>query len=167
MHESVAEYQTVSMMIMSLDMSEPENFPANPAEVYEHAGELYNKAQELSKKWTSEKPKSDILSTSQFHAYRRITTVIAFTVHLYYELVPWIIGADVKLSDAATEFVAEVKSNLIFQFSVLRDVPAIKRRDIPIISELVSRIDSQVERQLQPIEIEIAGWNPPIRRVVT
>jgi hypothetical protein len=165
LHQSVADYQSASMLIMKLDMSTPEEFPDNPSEVYEQAGELYNKAQALSREWSAEAPKPDILTTSQFNAYRRITAAIAFTLRLYYDLVPWIIGADTRLSGEATSFVVEVKKNLIFQFSVLRDIPAIKRRDIPNISELVSRIDIQVESELKPIRGEIAGWDSPTRQI--
>ncbi|HUZ41311.1 MAG TPA: hypothetical protein VMU68_07985 [Acidimicrobiales bacterium] len=118
MHQSVEDYQSASMLIMSLDMSTPEEFPDSPFEVYERAGELYNRAQGLSIKWSSEKPKSDILTTSQFNAYRRITSAIALTVRLYYDLVPWIVGADSQLSDSAAAYVVEVKKNLIFQFAV-------------------------------------------------
>ena len=164
MHQAVADYQSAAMLIMSLDMSSPEEFPDDSAEVYDHASQLYNNAQDLSKRWSSEIPKSDILTTSQFHAYRRITNVIAYTVRIYYDLVPWIVGADSQLSDAAVGFVGEVKKILIFQFAILRDIPAIKRRDIPNISELVSKMDSQVELKLKPIRAAIDNWNPPTRR---
>lgn len=163
LHQSVADYQAASMLIMKLDMSNPGEFPDSPSEVYEQAGELYNNAQTLSREWSSEAPKSDILTTSKFHAYRRITSAIAFTLRLYYDLVPWIIGADTRLSEEATRYVVEVKKNLIFQFSVLRDVPAIKRRDIPRMSEMVSRIDIQVGSNLKSIRDEIAGWDAPTR----
>jgi len=165
MHQAVADYQSAAMLIMSLDMSAPEKFPQNPAEIYDRAGKLYNSAQDLTKTWTADIPKSDILTTSQFHAYRRLTYAIAYTIRMYYDLVPWIAGADTQLSAEAVDFVAEVKTILISQFAIFRDIPAIKRKDIPLTSELVSRMDNQVERKLRPIREVFSAWPEPKRIV--
>lgn len=160
MRRSVELYQKAAMGFEQLSLASPDALPDDARTIQSTAEHSFNEAQDLGRIWTRAGPEQGILRSSQFHSYRRILSRISYLIHLYADVTPWISGPIPAHRVEASDIAMMLRKNIAQEFLVLRDVPALRRKMIPTFSELITRMDTAIERDVFPLRPVVDSWGP-------